>query len=357
MQVGVLVVNFGEPSAADPGQVEAYLQRIFLQNMSLEAQRDGAGLARSRQLAKDRAPALLEVYRDIGGSPLNAQSAAQAEGIAVALHDRGIDARVYVAFQFTDPSIRDAVSQARQEGASTLVVLPGYPLCGQSTTIAALDEVSAAMKEIGWSPRFGGLAGWHHHPAYVELRAGSIRSFVRDRGLDLSEPDTLLYFSVHGTPVKYLREGNRYDRYVDEHCRDVAGRLGADRYAVGFQNHTNRKIAWTQPDNEARLREAPEGRLVVVPISFMKEQSETLAELDHELRAFAEGLGKEFHRVPVPHEHAAFPRIMADLTEQLLADDPGATGLLSRCRCSSVDGAWCTNGMRDLPPSPYIIDA
>src|SRR5690606_10302630 len=102
-------------------------------------------------------------------------------------------------------------------------------------------------------------------------RTEHVRRFIDEHDLDVRRADTLLYFSVHGTPIKYLEEGNRYDRYVQEHCADIARRLGAERHAVGFQNHTNRRIAWTQPDNEDRIRAAAERCLVVVPISFMHE--------------------------------------------------------------------------------------
>jgi ferrochelatase len=354
MSLGVLLINFGEPDEPDLDRVTAFLERIFLQNASLEGHASDAAVARTRQLARDRAPGLLEEYRRIGGSPLNGQSEAQAESLRAELGRRGVVARVYSAFQFTDPSIADTVAQARSDGIQTLVAMPGYPLCGQSTTVAALDDVRAALLDQDWHPRFLGLAGWHHHPVYLRLRVGQIRRFVEQRGLDLDDPDTLLYFSAHGTPLKYLREGNRYDRYVHEHCQDVARALGTDRSATGFQNHGNRGIPWTRPDNEDCLRQVAERRLVVIPISFMKEQSETLAELDHELREFVEGLGKEFHRVPVPWDDPGLPLLFADLLAQLVSDDPGALGLLGPCRCRPRDDTWCTNGLRDLPPSPYV---
>lgn len=357
MSLGVLFINFGEPDEPTVEKVTAFLERIFLQNASLEGHANEAALARTRQLARDRAPGLMEEYEEIGGSPLNGQSEAQTRAFADELVRRGVEAKVYSAYQFTDPSVAEQVARARADGVETLVAMPGYPLCGQSTTVAALNDVRRTLDELAWQPRFLGLAGWHHDPRYLELRAGHIRTFVEEHGLDLNDPDTILYFSVHGTPIKYLIEGNRYDRYVHEHCRDVAKALGTDCYAVGFQNHTNRGIVWTQPDNEDRIRELQEKRMVVVPISFMKEQSETLAELDGELKEFAEGLGKEFFRVPVPHDHPGFPVYMADLLGELTSEDPSAGGVLGRCRCRPGDGTWCTNGFRDPAPSPYIPDA
>ena len=352
-KVAVLLVNFGEPAELAEESVRAYLERIFRQNLRL----DPAGVtdpdARIRELATRRAPGLLEAYRAIGGSPLNAQADTQAERLAEVLASRGLDARVFSAFQFTEPFVRDAVSLARIAGADTLVVLPIYPLCGQSTTVAAIDDAERALEASGWRPRFVAVAGWHHHPAYRELRARGVRSFLEARELDLADPDTLLFFSVHGTPLEYLSEGNRYDRYVEEHCRMLAADLDADRWAVGFQNHENRPIPWTRPTGEEVLRDAPERRVVAVPVSFMHEQSETLVELDRDVRDFAAGLGKELHRVPVPWDEPGFPRFLADLVNEALNAIEADTRALAPCRCRPAPGTWCTNGARDLPPSPY----
>lgn len=353
MSTGILVLNFGEPDEASLEKAEAYLERIFLQNASLEDHADEAARARARQLARSRAPSLVEDYQAIGGSPLNAHAEAQALALADELREHG-DFRVYSAFQFTDPSIETAVQAARADGVDTLVALPVYPLCGHSTNVAALKQVRAALDGMGWAPRFVGLSGWHHHPAYVWLRADHLVAFVKSEGIDLAAPDTLLYFSVHGTPVRYLDEGSRYDRYVFEHCKDIARRAGAERYAVGFQNHANRGIVWTQPDNEDAIRATAEKRLVVVPISFMHEQSETLAELDIDVRAFVEAQGKEMVRVPVPHDDPAFPRFLAELVTDALATDSGDADVLDPCRCCPMPHVWCTNGGRDLPPSPYV---
>jgi ferrochelatase len=353
-RIGVLTVNFGEPDEPELERVQAYLERIFLQNVDLEGHRAEAAVTRAKQLAAARAPGLVEDYRAIGGSPLNGQADAQAAALQRTLEDRGWSVRTYSAFQFTAPSVADGIERARDDGVERLIVVPVYPLCGQSTTVAALLRVWEAARARDWAPRLAGIAGWHHAPAYVSLRVDNIRGFADARGLDLNDPDTLLYFSAHGTPIKYLHEGNRYDRYVEEHTRDIAARLGVGgRYAVGFQNHTNRKIDWTQPDNEDRIAKLSERRLVVVPIAFVHEQSETLAELDRELRAFVEGSGKEYHRVPVPHSDPRFIDVLAELVTRVVSAPATSRGGLQPCRCSRLAGTWCTNGARDLPPSPY----
>ena len=355
--IGVLVVNFGEPENLAPEVVQSYLERIFLQNVDLENHEAEAAVARAKQLAARRAPGLIEEYEAIGGSPLNRQVDAQVGHLLEALVGRGWAVKAYSALQFMEPTIADKVREAHDDGVEHLVVVPLYPICGASTTVAAIARVQQELEELDWSPRLNYVAGWHDHPDYVSLRVSNIREYVEANGLDLSDPDTLLYFSVHGTPLKYLNEGNRYDRYVEEHTRRISTELRLEgRYTVGFQNHSNRKIEWTQPNNEDRIDTLAEHRMVVVPISFMHEQSETLGELDHDLRDYVEEKGKEFYRVPVPHDDARFIGFLTELVSALVgrgAEDAA----LTPCRCSLVPGVLCTNGERDLPPSPYVPES
>jgi protoporphyrin/coproporphyrin ferrochelatase len=362
-KTAILCLNFGEPETPTMEAVLPFLERIFFTNASLEDQpTEEARRARSRQLAERRAPGLIAEYEEIGGSPLNAQARAEAGALKVELHARGYPVEVYTAFQYTDPLIADVVRQAREDGVEHLIGLTVYPLCGYSTNVASLDDVSRAIQDLGWDDvTFEGITGWHRHPSYLDLRADAIRRTVAEAGLDLTDPDTRLVFSAHGTPIKYLDAGSGYARYVEEFCREVASLLGLvpGQYELGFQNHTNRRIAWTEPDIETVIKEVSARTVVVDPVSFMHEQSETLAELDHELREEAEARGLEFHRVGVPLDDPRYPQVLADLMEPFLerlvgTDARSAAGLrYGPCRCRPKSGTFCMNSVpRDVASAP-----
>lgn len=343
MDIGVILLNFGEPEQPTEELVVPFLERIFMTNASLEGSlTEEQARARSHALALDRAPGLIEEYMEIGGSPLNRQCAEQADALAGELARRGIAARTYVGMQFTDPSIRAAVEKARADGVARLVGLPVYPLCGPSTTVAALAEMRAQIAALDWDVDVVEITGWHRHAAYTAVRADGIRRIVEENGLDLGDGRTRLVFSVHGTPMRYIEEGSRYVQYAEESCRDIAAAAGAPDYVIGYQNHTNRPIAWTQPDIEAVIEEIDAEHVVVVPVSFMHEQSETLAELDVELREAAEARGLAFHRVPVPHDDARFIALLADLVQAALGGE-AAGAALKPCVCRGAAGALCLN--------------
>jgi ferrochelatase len=348
VKVAVLVVNFGEPENTTLEEVTPFLERIFQANAPLEGSRiEAARGARSRELAAARAPVLVETYRAIGGSPLNAQSRAQSAALEAELRRRGADARCHAAFQFTPPTPDEAIRMALAAEPDALVALPIYPLCGASTTVAALAAVERAARDAGWTHGVLEIGGWHLHPDYLPLHADHVRRFCAEEGVDLRDRRTALLFSIHGTPVKYLEGGSRYDRYVEESCAGIARGIGVARYHLGYQNHTNRPVEWTKPDVDEVVRMLDGDRVVVIAPSFMHEQSETLSELDHDLRAVAEERGLSFHRVPVPHLDPRFIAVLADVVQARLdAGHRCGDVKLRRCVCRAGGHARCTNGLR-----------
>jgi ferrochelatase len=347
MSTGVILLNFGEPATPERGRVVDYLERIFYANADLEAaDSEEAARERARQLAKRRAPGLIEEYEAIGGSPLNEQARTQAEHLETHLQKRGYDARTYLGMQYTEPFIEDAARAAREDGVDRLVGLPIYPLCGPSTNVLALDELEEALDELSWDAEMQGITGWHKHPTYNRVRAEGIQSFAAAHDIDLNGDETAFVFSAHGTPKHYLDEGSRYDIYVDEFCEVVAALAGIEDYHLGFQNHENRDIPWTEPETEDLVAEIDADNVVVDPVSFLHEQSETLSELDIELEADAIDDGQELYRVPIPHDDERIPELFADLVEPLIADfDPGYYQF-RQCQCRDEPNTVCLNAPR-----------
>lgn len=343
MTTGVLLLNFGEPEETTRDAVVPYLERIFLSNMEMEDIDDEeAARERARGLAEKRAPGLLAEYEEMGPSPLKQQAREQADALGDELTERGYDVEIYNGMQYTEPFVADALEEARDDGVDEIVALPVYPLCGRTTTVEALEMTEDALEELDWSPEYTEVTGWHEHPEYVELRAENLEGFVDDEGVDIGENAELL-FSAHGTPTKYL-EGDlafRYDEYVEEFCDWTATRLGVEDYLLGYQNHENRGVEWTEPETEDVIEEVEADHVVVEPVSFMREQSETLSELDIELREECEELGVELHRAPIPHDDPRFAGVLADLVEPIIAEEDLNDWGMGQCRCKETEGTYC----------------
>jgi hypothetical protein len=54
----------------------------------------------------------------------------------------------------------------------------------------------------------------------------------------------------------------------------------------------------------------------------------------------------EYRRVPIPHDHARFVNILADLVEGLISSSRDSVVEWRRCVCRPGGRARCTNGMR-----------
>ena len=343
MKSAVIVLNFGEPEHATMEEVVPFLERIFMMNASLEdASAYERARQRSEQLARERAPGLIEEFEKIGGSPLHAQARQEAAALQAELERRGHQVPVIIGMQFTKPSIADAVAQARAAGVDRLIGLPAYPLCGRSTTIAALEDLASEVEKSGWDVELREITGWHTHPQYTQLRADAIRRTYEQHALALDDPRIKLVFSAHGTPLKYIEAGSRYQDYVLDACRRIAGVLGVRDYLIGYQNHANRPgVEWTRPDIEEVVQSVAADGIVVDAVAFLHEQSESLAELDHDLRAAAEARGLRFYRVPIPFDDPRVAQVLADLVAPLV--EAGGQGALRPCRCREEPGVWCLN--------------
>jgi ferrochelatase len=337
MKTAVLLLNFGEPEHATMDEVVPFLERIFGLNSDLEGQQGEAARARARTLAQARAPGLIEEYNRIGGSPLHAQARNQRAALEQEMQRRGHDVVVIDGMQFTPPFIVDAVKQARAADVRRIVAFPVYPLCGPSTTVAALRRLDMDVKQQLWRVPVHCLSGWHRDPRYIDLRARAIRDVMTTHDLAF-DARTRLVFSAHGTPMKYINEGSRYELYVHDFCAALARAVGTPDYVIGYQNHTNRPIDWTQPDIGQVIDEIDADRVIVDAVSFMHEQSETLAELDHELKGDAEARGLGFYRVPVRHDAPEFIALVADLVEPFVK---GEAEPWQACAC--YPGARCLN--------------
>jgi protoporphyrin/coproporphyrin ferrochelatase len=146
--------------------------------------------ARSRQLAEERAPGLIEEYEEIGGSPLHRRrgsrpSCWRPSCAAAATTRRAAGHAVHLAVDR-----RRGARGMRELGVERLVALPVYPLCGPSTTVAALEELDAGAEAQGWDVPVHADQRLAPAPGYLRLRAEAIRRVLEENGLTLDADGT-----------------------------------------------------------------------------------------------------------------------------------------------------------------------
>jgi ferrochelatase len=301
-QLGVLWLNLGGPEREE--DVAAFL-RNFLSDPDVMPVPWPIRPLLARRIATRRQAQTAAHYRDIGGgSPIGRESRRQAEALQQELGDRFA---VRFAFRHSAPRTSSVIEEFRRMGLRRVIALPGYPQRSGSTTLSALKDFSRAARAAGMDT--AEILSYPDAPGFVAAVADLARPFMR--------PDVPVLFCAHGLPERMVRAGDPYVEEVRRTVAAIAERLPA--YAgnsLAFQSRMGRR-AWTRPylDEEiARLGRAGAVSVVLIPVSFVCENLETLYELDIELPQLARKSGvRELRRVPAPGAHPEFIRELARL--------------------------------------------
>lgn len=305
--IGLVLLNLGGPRSED--QIPDFLRRMLSDPDVLDLPWPfRPGLA--RWIARRRSPHVAAHYRAIGGrSPIDEQTRAQVEAIRAELEPACVVRHV---FRHSRPFADRVMAGLADLGVSRVVALPAYPHWSRSTIGSAMLDLRRAAKPLGLE--LYEVGSYPAAPGYIEALAS--------RTLELLEDGTHVIASAHGLPQRMIDKG---DPYVDEVNKTVAAL--AERLPQGtplglaFQSRLGR-IEWTRPylvDEIQRLSKDGVRSVLVVPISFVAENLETLYELDLELAEWAASCGIEsYKRVPVPGTHPAFIRELAGLVKNAI---------------------------------------
>ena len=282
----VVLFNLGGPDS--PAAVRPFLFNLFndaaIITLAQPLRAMIAGL-----IAWRRAPTARAIYDRIGGaSPILANTEQQAGALEQAL---GSDHRVFVAMRYWRPDTLAAATAVKAWGPDEIVLLPLYPQYSTTTTGSSLAAWRRAAKAVG-------LAAPSTAPCCYPDDAGFIATMAEGIGAALAQwpagttPRVLL--SAHGLPEKIVAAGDPYRWQVERTAAALRAALGRPDLdtVVCYQSRVG-PLAWIGPATDAEIRRA--GRegvgLIVVPIAFVSEHSETLVELDIDYRHLARSAG------------------------------------------------------------------
>ncbi|MFO1060218.1 MAG: ferrochelatase [Dongiaceae bacterium] len=293
-------------------------------------------------VARRRAPLAREIYAQLGGgSPLLANTEAQARALEQALAGLGT-VRAFPCMRYWHPLSADVAAAVRGFAPDATVLLPLYPQFSSTTTGSSLAAWRRAARAAGLAEPGRAICCYPVEPGFIEAIADGVAA--ARAALPAEGPEARILFTAHGLPKRVVERGDPYVAQVEATVAAVARRLALpdDAWRLCFQSRVG-PLEWVGPYTDAEIKAAgAEGRpVVMVPVAFVSEHSETLVELDIEYRRLAEECGvPAYLRVPTVGIAPAFVAGLARLVRQAL-QQPGETGSGEGGRRCTADRACC----------------
>lgn len=318
-ETAILLLNLGSPSSIE--EIEPFLYNLFSDKeliklpLSFLLQKPLALL-----ISKTRAKKAAENYMKIGGSsPLLEITKAQAELLEKKLEESGAGFKVYFAMRYSKPDIEKAVKQMSNIGIKNVIALPLYPQYSSATTGASFSELKRALERLNLELKITYVKSWYDNPTYLDAVAEKIISVLQAFPQE-KRKEVELVFSAHSLPSSLIEQGDPYAEHIKLTTAGVMMRIenvfGRIPRTIAFQSQASRFVKWLKPTTPEIIQElAQEGceNMVMVPISFVSDNIETLYEMDILYKKLAEENGINFTRAETLNTSQKLIEALADV--------------------------------------------
>ncbi len=332
-RLAVVLFNLGGPDR--PEAVQPFLFNLFNDPAIISLPQPLRWLL-AQLIARRRAPLAQEIYRQLGGgSPLLPNTRAQAASLEQALSDIGT-VKVFIAMRYWQPLSDETAAAVKAFAPDEIVLLPLYPQFSTTTTGSSLKQWAVSARREGLTARTCTVCCYPADEGFIAASAALIRP-VFERAAIAGRPRLL--FTAHGLPQRVVDRGDPYQKHVEATAAAIVSRLPIDGldWRISYQSRVG-PLEWLKPYTEDELRRAGADRvpLVVAPIAFVSEHSETLVELDITYREEALKLGvPRYERVSTVGTHPDFIKGLAKQVRAAIDRNNGQSQLCgSAGRCA-----------------------
>jgi len=292
VKLAIVLFNLGGPDS--PQAVEPFLRNLFSDPAIIQLPKP-LRVPLAWWIAKRRAPVARAIYDHIGGaSPILGETQKQARALEAALSNEQIQAKAFVAMRCWHPFSDGAALAVKQFAPNRIVLLPLYPQFSGTTTGSSFTDWDRAAKKAGLAAPTVRICCYPANSGFIEAMARRIRAALENPKLGLAYR---LLLSAHGLPEQLVKNGDPYQSQVEQTAAALVNELGIADVQICYQSRVGPR-KWLQPSTESEIRRAGAGGkgVIVAPIAFVSEHSETLVELDIEYAKLARRCGVPDYR-------------------------------------------------------------
>jgi ferrochelatase len=228
-------------------------------------------------------------YEEIGNqSPINPLT----EKLVDRLNDEFEDICVYQAMRYTPPFASEVVKDLELKGIKDVVLLPLYPQYSTTTTKSSVEDFQEAAKD---KFNIEVIEPYYQNKVFNEALIDTIKNTVENPN------EYNLIFSAHGLPQKIVDAGDPYEKHVNEHVKilsDILKEQGVEfkSISLAYQSKVG-PMKWLEPALDKELEKYKDQKVLIYPIAFIVDNSETDFELIIEYKEEADKIGIADYKV------------------------------------------------------------
>ncbi|MFC3848090.1 ferrochelatase [Helicobacter baculiformis] len=309
LQEAVVLLNMGGPNHLH--EVELFLQNMFNDPYILCIKNTRLRQLIAKFITKSRAHKSRAIYERIGGkSPIAALSAQLTQKLNT------LDSSRYYtyAMRYAPPHAFNVLEQLQEQGFMRLTLFPMYPQYSTTTTLSSIQDALRALKVLDYTPLLSSIERFYTHPLYNQAIVQSIAHTLKGRAPE----EFVLIFSVHGLPERMILEGDPYQAECIHHVSLLKrallhASLRFKRIELAYQSKVG-PLKWLEPSTEEMIERHRKHKILIYPLAFSIDNSETIYELQIQYRLNAERLAvREYLVCPCLNDQIDFAKAIIDL--------------------------------------------
>jgi ferrochelatase len=311
MKKAIILFNLGGPDKLE--SVQPFLFNLFndpaIINLPAFFRYPLAKLISNR-----RTPTAQKIYQELGGkSPILKLTEEQSKALELKLNidDENSEYKCFVVMRCWHPRAEEVLKNVKNFNPDEIILMPLYPQYSAATSGSSIKEWNDICKKNNF-----------------KIKTSTICCYPTDKNFILAHKmeiikkiDNLknfkLIFSAHGLPEKNIKKGDPYQWQVEQSVNKIVKSLNIKDldWILSYQSRVG-PLKWIGPSTEDIIVENSKAgkHIVLVPIAFVSEHSETLVELDIEYKEIADKNGcKNYTRVTALGTNEYFIKAMSDL--------------------------------------------
>ena len=295
MKKGVILFNLGGPDKLE--SVEPFLFNLFYDPAIINLPKIFR-YPLAKLISKRRAPIAKEIYKELGGSsPILKLTQEQSEALEKKLNENeNKDTyKCFVVMRCWHPRAENVIKEVKSFNPEEVILMPLYPQFSFSTSGSSIKEWEDICKKNNYKIKTSKICCYPTDENFINAHIDIIKKKI---GKNKNE---ILIFSAHGLPEKNIKNGDPYQWQVEQGVKRIMEEINDKSidYILSYQSRVG-PLKWIGPSTEDIIIENSKigKHLVIVPIAFVSEHSETLVELDIEYEKLARNNGcKNYTRI------------------------------------------------------------